>query len=354
MSKRLIPILLIAIGILLVCVEASLAEEVTIFQETSSTSITIPEDQENQEPVEPENQEPVEPEPTTIQWKDWPDQHHSAVRYVAENKLMIGYTDGTFRPWAPVTEQQVVRVCERAGIRTGLREGNFSGIPATMGWIEENFLPGTVFTAASYEECTRFRLAVMVERYGMNPGPNTNVKSRLGFLTASRLNTWFSETYVTWSGKKRQTKLVGMGQTFVDYAEKHRIPLWLALGQCWRESQWFTTGLSVNYNCGWGIKASPGKWGKLGNPNTVQGYGNYISVEEAIKAYFVYMDTQVDGRGNYLYRNLIDSHNWRSILNIYAPLYENDGAQHYSIVMQVKRWCEEHGLDTFDKERGLW
>lgn len=288
-------------------------------------------------------------------WKDWPNQHQSAAQFVLDNKLMYGYMNGEFRPWEPVTEKHVVRICARGGIRTGLNEADFYDIPATMGWIQENFLPGTVLSAGPEEECTRFRLAVMLERYGLNPGPQTDVKTQLCLWTANKLDEWFDETRVTWCGKTRQPRIVGCGELFVEQALIHRIPLWLALGQCWRESQWFTTGLSTQYNCGWGIKASPEKWGELGEPPVISGYGNYISVEEAIRSYFKYMDEQVNSKtGEPLYRNLIDTHSWRSILNIYAPLYENNGSEHYAIVMKVKQWCAERGLDKIDIERGLW
>lgn len=288
-------------------------------------------------------------------WKDWPDQHQSAAQFVLDNKLMFGYMDGYFRPWEAVTEKHVVRICKRANIRTDLDENSFYNIPATMGWVEENFLPGTVLSANKDEYCTRFRLAVMLERFGLKPGPTTSVQSSLPQYTAKLLNTWFEETEVTWNGVTRSPKLIGLGDVFVEEATKHKIPLWLALGQCWRESQWFTTGLSIRYNCGWGIKASPEKWGTLGNPPIVSGYGNYITVEESVRAYFRYMDLQVDSKtGKPLYRDLIDNHQWRSILNIYAPLFENNGAEHYAIVMKVKQWCDERGLKLFDEVRDLW
>lgn len=282
-------------------------------------------------------------------WKDWPTNDNLEVpRYLIENKIMFGYEDGNFHPWRPVTEKQVIRTCKRAGIRTDLDENDYSDDPAYMGWIEEHFLPGTVKTARKEESCNRFRLAVMLYRYGMNPGPSS-IPEKLGHV-ARILDDWFAQTKVTWNGVTRTTRLVGLGRLFVDEHLEHNVPLWLALGQCWRESQWFTTGLSVKYNCGWGIKASPEKWGLLGDPPIVSGYGNYKTVDEAVRAYFKYMDQQVDSRtGKPLYRDLIDhideGTNLRKILNIYAPAFENDTEEHYRIVTTVRRWCQERGIN---------
>lgn len=287
-----------------------------------------------------------------INWADWPEGYYKELQFVMNNKLMFGYLDGLFRPWEEITQYQVIIVAERAGNKVLDKEKYLNRV-ATMGWVEEYFLPGTVYTAGKDEPCTRFRFALMLYRYGLKPGPEKNpptVIEEFGGI----LNKWFDETKVTWNGSIRKPRICGLGELFIEQAMEHDIPLWLALGQCWRESQWFTTGLSTQYNCGWGIKASPEKWGQLGNPPTVQGYGNYISVEEAVKAYFKYMDEQVGSNGKPLYRDLIDSHQWRQILDIYAPAYENDTNEHYNIVMKVKQWCEEKGLRVFDEEFVLW
>jgi hypothetical protein len=282
---------------------------------------------------------------STSSWNDWPNEPEEVRKFITENNLMLGYPDGTFRPWNAVTEKQVVRVCKRAGIRTDLDENQYSDMPATMGWVTTYFLPGTAKTAGMEEECTRYRLATMLYRYGLKPGPTPIPPSTSeDSIIADRLDKWFDEMYVTWNGVTRQNKLVGLGKVFVEESNKHRIPIWLALGQCWRESQWFTTGLSVTYNCGWGMKASVEKWGQLGSPSTIQGYGNYISVEEAVRAYFKYMDEQTTGNGQPLYRNLIDQEKWQEVLNIYAPPFENNAQEHYNIVMTVRKWAADRGI----------
>lgn len=291
-------------------------------------------------------------------WKDWPPGLElETVQFLQENKYMVGYEDSTFRPWEPISEQQVIRVCKRANIRTDLEESQYGDIPAVMKWVEDNFLPRTVFSAQPDEVCTRFRFAVMLNRHissGNLQAPSLDSPPQRYYYYELILNKWFEQTYVTWNGISRQTKLVGKARVFINEALDRRIPLWLALGQCWRESQWFTTGLSIQYNCGWGIKASPEKWGELSDPAIISGYGNYASVKESIHAYFKYMDEQVKSNGDPLYRNLIDSGQWRSILDIYAPPYENNSLEHYAIVMTVKEWCQQKGLDKIDKERNLW
>lgn len=282
-------------------------------------------------------------------WTDWPvGQDEEAAHFVYNNKIFLGYEDDLFHPWEYITEKQVIRVCKRAGIRTDLDENTYADAPALMGWVQDYFLPATVHSACLQEPCTRFRLAVMLYRHGMTPCPNLAVPASHVWLQ-NKLDEWFDETYVN----GRQSRLVGTGRTFIDASLENNVPIWLALAQCWRESQWFTTGLSRSYNCGWGIKASPWEWGNLGYPETVQGYGNYESVEEAVKAYFNYMNNQTSD-GGYLYRDLIDNHEWKRILDIYAPPYENDSYEHYQIVMQVRKWCENKGITYLDEERNLW
>jgi hypothetical protein len=265
-------------------------------------------------------------------WTDWPSNISTSPGvYVKANNLMAGYPDGTFRPYATVTERQVVTiVADRGQLRQDLSAEDFGNYPATMEWVQTNFLPGTVKTAKLDEVVTRLRLAIMLERNNGAPSPITEVVSHQQTV-ADKINQWFSDTRVN----GRLSRLVGTGDLFVQLARSTATPLWLALGQCYRESQWFTTGLSRTYNCGWGIKDSAGKYGLI--RQVVCGYADYISVEEAIRAYFRVMS-------NSTYKPLIETGQWRRILNIYAPAYENNTRQHYATVMYIRAQCEARGI----------
>lgn len=274
---------------------------------------------------------------TQTVWHDWPAYDYNVATWLQENKLMTGYPDGTFRPWEPVTEYQVAVVAQRAGIRTDVGQYDFYGVPAKMGWVQEYFLPGTVHSAGLDEVCTRYRFAKMLFRHGMNPGP-TNViiptKPDPDADVIAKLDKWFESTYVNGF----HSRLVGMGKVFVKDSRETGVPLWLALGQCWRESQFFTTGLSRQYNMGWGIKDSKGRWGSV-RSFVGSGYTDYVSVEESIHAYFRLMSSP-----DMPYKSLIEQGRIREALNIYAPPFENDANEHYNIVMTVKRWTEERGI----------
>jgi uncharacterized FlgJ-related protein len=163
---------------------------------------------------------------------------------------------------------------------------------------------------------------------------------------ALALEKWFNETNVTYQGVTRRPRLIKYGAYIVAESKSHRVPMWLMLGQCWRESQWFTTGLSIDYNCGFGIKDVKGKWGVLGTPPLVKGFSNYTSVGVAISAYFELMDSN-----SMPYRKLIDGYlNTRNVdyifqaLDIYAPASENDTKEHHEIVMLKKKQCQERGI----------
>jgi hypothetical protein len=255
----------------------------------------------------------------------------------AVNNLMAGYPDGTFKPYTTITERQVVTiVSDRGQLRQDLSVEDFGSYPATMEWIQTNFLPGTVKVAAPNEVATRYRLAVMLERNNGTPSPITEVISHQQTedeIVAAKLDGWFSQTIVN----GRVSRLAGYGSLFVQLAKEYNVPLWLALGQCYRESQWFTTGLSRTYNCGWGIKDGYARYGALGEPKAVSGYSNYTTVGEAISAYFRLMN-------NSTYRPLIDGEQWSKLLNIYAPAFENNTRQHYSTVMSIKTKCEVRGI----------
>lgn len=271
-------------------------------------------------------------------WGDWPDTDIDAGWWVKEQKIYEGYSDGLFHPNGDVTPLHFVTVMRRAGIEAEWP----TTIPATIGDALK-YLPNTVTTSKPTDKLTRFRLAVMLYRHFVAP---INADQKV----IDALEKWFCETKVTWNGVTRPTKFVGYAPLFVKLSRETNVPLWLALGQCWRESQWFTTGLSVDYNCGWGMKDKPGKWGAMGNPTHVKGYTNYVSVEEAINAYFRLMSSPERP-----YRALIDKYlaepdPWKAwgyitqALDIYAPGYENDTIQHHKIVRIVKDWCDQRGI----------
>lgn len=280
-------------------------------------------------------------------WKDWPDTDIEAGWYVKNEYIFQGYGTGEFRPNENISLAHFQSVLTRAEIPWSLDDF----IPITEDVVRiktsQKIMPGTAWSAGPEEKVTRFRTAVMIYRYKNNIQPPNQDEE-----IATKLNKWFDETWVTWDGVSRQTKFANddFGQLFVDLSEEYNVPIWLALGQCWRESQWFTTGLSVKpapgYNCGWGMKDSKQRWGEHGNPTHVKGYSNYISVEEAVGAYFRLMDSLIMP-----YRALIDKYlatgdltYISQALDIYAPGYENDTIQHHKIVRQVKEWCEQRGI----------
>lgn len=276
-------------------------------------------------------------------WLDFPKKYWQVFTFIYKNKIMNGYPDNTFKPWNYVTEKQVITVLKRAGIRTNVDINQYKEVPARMGWVEQYFLPGTIHTASADEYVTRFRLAIMTTRNGFTNQdhlplpPISNPTPTEDELVAKRLDQWFEETRVTWNGATRQSRLRGTGWLFVKMSRMHGIPLWLALGQCWRESQFFTTGLSINYNCGWGMKDSKFKWGRANG--LVKGYTDYISVEEAISAYFRLMSSP-----SMPYATLINDGKIKEALDIYAPPSENDTEEHYNIVMKIKQKAEQKNI----------
>ena len=186
------------------------------------------------------------------------------------------------------------------------------------------------------ELCTRFRFAVMLERYGLQPGPCTTVPATSEIqATGALLDEWFASTWYTWRGVARQPRVMGQGELIVRLSREHNVPIWLCLGIGWYESCWCTGGLSLTYNCGWGIKDVKGKWGSI--RGVVSGFADYTSVEEMITAFFRLMDSPG-------YRGYIDARHWDALLERYAPSFENDHRAHVATVRTVRRWCEERGI----------
>lgn len=272
-------------------------------------------------------------------WIDWPDTDIEAGFWLKEKGYFQGYDDGTFRPNIPITINHFNTVLKRAEV-IGSKPLSLDDKVLMKEAVE--FLPGTVFTAAPNSMVTRYRLAVMLYRW-----KNMTQEQQSG----AKLEQWFKTTYVTWNGVTRQPRLIGFGQIMIDYAHKYNVPIWLALGQCYRESQWFTTGLSINYNCGWGIKdkvIKPGwaVWGPVGNPIAVKGYTNYLNLEDAIHAYFKLMSSPERPYRDWIdkYLQTGDTCYIRQALNIYAPASENDTEEHYQIVISFVEKCEARGI----------
>lgn len=271
-------------------------------------------------------------------WADWPDSDIEAGLWVKEQGIYKGYPDALFYPNSEVTPPHFVVVMDRAGIKAGLP----TTTPVTIGDALK-YLPNTVVTSKPTDKLTRFRLAVMLYRHFVAP-----INSDQTII--ANLEKWFRETRVTWNNVTRPTKFIGHASLFVKLSREYNVPIWLALGQSWRESQWFTTGLSVNYNCGWGMRDRTGRWGAMGTPTHVRTFTNYVSVEEAINAYYRLMNSP-----KMPYRALIDKYlaesdpkkAWEHImeaLDIYAPSFENDTVEHHKIVQIIKRQAEQRGI----------
>ena len=267
-------------------------------------------------------------------WPDFLVGHDQTQAFVYENGLMLGYPDGSFRPYQPVTQQQVVTVVTRGGIRTDLDPTDYPAYPATMAWVQ-NVLPVTLYTALPDEPCTRFRLAVMLERWGLAPGPLTEVVPASEVqLNGAKLDEWFKGTWVTWKGVTRQAQFYGYGELIAQLSEETGVPIWLCLGMSWYESQWGTTGLSTRINCAFGVKDGKGKWGEI--RSVVKGFADYTSTEEMIRAWFRLMDGG--------YRGYIDACNWDGLCERYAPSFENDHRAHLATVMSYRSKCEARGI----------
>ena len=283
-------------------------------------------------------------------WKDWPDTDIEAGWYVKDNHIFNGYSTGEFKPNENISLTHFQSVLTRAEIDWSLDDF----LPITEDVVRvktsQKIMPGTAWSANPESLVTRYRAAVMIYRFknGVEPQEepdNPPVDEDAKVIAA--IEQLFQDKPVTYQGVKRYSKLVGLAHVIVEDARKYNVPIWLCLAQSWRESQWFTTGLSINYNCGWGIKDSKGRWGELGSPTCVSGYSNYSSEEEAVHAYFRLM-----GSEEMPYKSLIDSYRQTSdmsyiykALDIYAPGYENDTYQHHKIVSIVKEWCVSRGIE---------
>lgn len=265
----------------------------------------------------------------TALWKDWPIDEEEVGLFLITTNVMHGFPDGNFLPYQAITEQQIVRVIIRTGIRTDLREEDFNPVPAKMKWAEENFLPGTVFTAKPEEDCTRFRFAVMLSRYR-----NTDGSFKVGPITkviptpipipidnrVAKLNKLFHQH--PYEGKL--TPFIGHEKLFLELSDTTGVPLTLALAQAWKESCWGTAGHSI-----WGLKGNGG-------------FVSYKSVEDAMRAYYKLIRYGPGGRGTY-WKHLQNG-NLDALVELYAPSYENSHSSYMATLRIVMSWVTKAGL----------
>ena len=263
-------------------------------------------------------------------WDDWPDTDIEAGWYVKNEKIFKGYSETEFRPNENITQKHFYDVLFRAKIIDATDTVNISDNTVTISQ-SQIYMPGTAWTSKPTDLVTRYRMAVMVYRHKNNIQPPNQDQ-----VVIDRLEKLFQDKPVTWQGVTRKSKLIGHAKTIVEDSRKYGIPIWLCLGQGWRESQWYTTGLSIDYNCGWGMKDTKG-WGEKGTPEYASGFANYVSIDESIHAYFRLMSSS-----KMPYKSLIDAGEYREALEIYSP--DGDIARHYKTVMTVKSWCEERGI----------
>lgn len=283
------------------------------------------------EDSEPEPEPEPEPRPEPLgPWSDIPpdDQELLAAAWWARDKNVFqGRGDGTFGVHAPTLQRHVTLVCERTGIPAPPWEGLYG--TATRAMVRDA-IPGLTWYEQRWDEpLTRSQLLRLVYRARDGLDPDA--------VVAGRLEAWFADTHVTWRGGTRAPRLIGYAQLLVQLSREHDVPLWLALGQCWRESQWGTTGLAINHNCLWGVKDVNRRWGEVDH-FVGSSFASYVTLEECIRAYFRLIDSPV-------YRRFVDAGDWRGLLNKYAPPSDgNDPDEHYRIVVTVRGWCKARGI----------
>jgi hypothetical protein len=269
-------------------------------------------------------------------WADWPDTDFEAGWYVKNEGIFQGYADGMFHPHTPITSFQFCNVLDRAGIPVD--RTYFSDTSVTIEQTQK-FLPGTAWSSSSSDMATRFRTAVMIYRHKnniINPNPVPTEDE----IVAQAIEQLFQDKPVTWQGVTRKSKLIGLAHVIVEDARKYNIPIWLCLGQGWWETQWYTTGMSLKYNQGWGIKDSEHRWGEY--KGTHSGFTDYISVEESIHAYFRLMSsTEMPYRAWIDEMQAGDETKLRTILQAYCV---NSISSHLATVKTVRNWCNERGI----------
>lgn len=269
-----------------------------------------------------------QPQVPSVPWSDIPTDDQELVvasNWAYEEGIFQGYGDGTFGVYDPMLRRHVALVAERVGLTPPDWFNDYS--VATRGDVAAG-IPGLTWFEERWDESiTRSQVLRLMYRARDGLGIEAQI--------AQSLEQWFADTTVTWRGATRQPRLARHAGLLVQLSRQYDVPLWLALGQAWRESQWGTTDPAASHNCIWGVKDTAGKWGKI--RGTVSGFADYVSVEECCRAYFRLMDGA--------YRHFIDARDWRGLLNRYAPAYQNDTRQHYRTVMAVRQWCEERGIE---------
>jgi hypothetical protein len=279
-------------------------------------------------------------------WEDWPRtaivEDLDAGWYVKNHGIFKGYSEFEFRPHEPLKLRHFKMVLDRAKIPNDIPIG--AGDEPVYMWYSQVYLPGTSWSADPQSSVTRFRASVMIYRHLMG------IKKPIDDAEiVEKINKLFNERPVTWNGATRYSKLIGHEDLIVAYSRHYGVPIWLCLGQGWYETQWYTTGMSLTYNQGWGMKDTNGIWGEIKGLN--KGFADYVTIEESIHAYFRLMSSP-----NRPYKALIDAYlaepdqakAWTYIkqaLDIYAPAFENDTMKHHRIVHIVKGWCEDRGIE---------
>ncbi|MFA5558165.1 MAG: glucosaminidase domain-containing protein [Methanofastidiosum sp.] len=277
-------------------------------------------------------------------WSDWPDSEVEsdleAGWFVKDNDIFKGYEDGLFHPNTPITSFQFCNVLERAEIEV---DRGYFQTPDVFMKDTQKFMPNTAWSSKPDEPATRFRTAVMIYRYKQEiPAPvEPDNPPTQDDIVAERIEQLFQDKPVTWNGVKRYSKLVGMAHIIVEDARKYNVPIWLCLGQGWWETQWYTTGMSLTYNQGWGIKDSQHRWGEY--KGTHAGFTDYITVEESIHAYFRLMSSpEMPYRAWIDQMQAGDESKLRTILQSYCV---NSISSHLATVKTVRGWCEERGIE---------
>jgi len=257
-----------------------------------------------------------------VPWRDIPTSDTELVqasRWAYSLGIFQGYGDGTFGVHQPMLRRQVALVAGRAnltpapwltGYAAASRSDVAAGIPG-LTWLETRW----------NESVTRSQVLRLMyrARYGLGPEAGT----------AQRLEEWVAETQDSW-GLPGEPRLAGYAGLFVQLSRQYNVPVWLALGQCWYESGWGSTGLSIAHNCLFGVKDTTGKWGRI--KGTVNGFADYVNLEECIKAYYRLM--------NGVYRGYIDAKDWQGLIEKYAPSSENSVNAYVTTLMVVCFECE--------------
>ncbi|MBN8472121.1 C39 family peptidase [Corallococcus exiguus] len=132
-----------------------------------------------------------------------------------------------------------------------------------------------------------------------------------------------------------ESGFAGQGEFLMRMAEKHDVPIDLALAMLWKESQWGTAGASVGANNPGNLKfvGQEGAHEAFTSPGAYGSFAGWPTLEQGIEAYFKLLGTH--------YRAELDSGDWTALVNRYAPPSENDSGlyvqQVYDSAAEVRR-----------------